>query len=245
MRPSAILLERQLEARLESERTRLGSSTLQDRVIELVQGRGERRGLDLGTGCGEFLERLRAAGIRAAGLDLCGKLLARGRRNATCTSELVQGDVERLPVASKRLDLVTCLLVAHYLKNPRRAFCEAARVLRPQGSFVLADRIASPDPRLREIQQRIETLRNPSVQRLLSSQELSEHLQRAGFRVQLVLFIEDALPLSEWLAGLDPERVSRIRQELLLAPPELGGLRFDAPDRIRLRIDLVLAQKLP
>jgi SAM-dependent methyltransferase len=148
-----------------------------------------------------------------------------------------------MQIASGRFDLVTSLLVAHYLKDPLGAFREAARVLRPQGWIVAADRIASPEPGLREIQQRIETLRNPSVQRVLTSQELGELLRRAGFRVQLLEFVEDTVPLGEWLAGIHAEQASQVQRELLLAPSELGGLRFDAPDRIRLRIDLVLAQK--
>ena len=243
MRPTALLLERQLEARLAAERSPHGNTQLVDRVAELVRGRDVRRALDLGTGGGELLPRLAAEGIAAAGLDLCGKLLQRGRRSARRPLELLQGDVERLPIRSRKLDLVTCLLVAHYLPDPLRAFREAARVLRPEGWFVAADRIASPDPRLRKIQQRIETLRNPSVRVLLTSQELSELLRRAGFRVQLLEFVEETVPLDQWLAGLDAGRASQVRRELLLAPPELGGLRFDAPDRIRLRVDLVLAQK--
>jgi SAM-dependent methyltransferase len=244
MKATAILLERQLEARLESERTRLGNADLEDRVVDLVKSRGARRILDLGAGTGDLVERLGAAGIRASGLDLCGKMLARARRSAKQTPELLQGDMERLPVASLRLDLVTSVLVTHYLKEPGRAFSEAARILRPGGSFIVADRIASPDPRLREIQQRIESLRNPAVQRLLTSQELVETLGLAGFRVELVEFVEDTLPLDVWLAGVDGERTQRIRQQLLLAPAELGGLRFDAPERIRLRIDLILARKI-
>ncbi len=243
MRPAALLLERQLEARLETLRSRVGSEELIDRVAELVRGRGVRRALDLGTGCGDLPARLGAEGIRSAGLDLCGKLLLRARKNAVRPLDLLQADVERLPIGSGRVDLVTSLLVAHYLSNPLGAFLEAARVLRPRGWIVAADRIISPDPGLRDIQQRIETLRNPSVRRLLSSRELSDLLRRAGFRVQLVEFVEDTVPLGEWLAGVDAERTSRVRRELLLAPPELGGLRFDAPDRIRLRIDLLLAQK--
>jgi SAM-dependent methyltransferase len=243
MRPRAVLLERRLEARLKAERARVGNTALVERVAELVRGRGARRILDLGTGCGELPARLTAEGVPAAGLDLCGKLLARARKTATRPLKLLQGDVECLPVASGRLDLVTSLLVAHYLENPLEAFREAARVLRPRGWIVAADRIVSPDPALREIHQRIETLRNPSVRRLLSSQELSELLRCAGFRMQLLEFVEDTLPLDEWLAGLDAERKSRVHRQLLRAPAELGGLRFDAPDRVRLRIDLVLAQK--
>jgi SAM-dependent methyltransferase len=244
MEPSALLLERRLEARLEAERCRVWSAALHDRVAELVRGRGARRILDLGTGCGELPQRLRAEGIPAIGLDLCGKLLHRARRSAARPLDLLQGDAERLPIASGRFDVVTSLLVAHYLKNPLEAFREAARVLRPQGWIVAADRITAADPGLRETHQRIEALRNPSVQRLLASKELSELLRRAGFRVQLLEFVEDTLPLDEWLAGVDPERACRVHRELLMAPSELGGLRFDAPDRIRLRIDLVLAQKV-
>jgi SAM-dependent methyltransferase len=243
MKPAAALLERRLEARLEAERCRVWSVALHERVADLIRGRGARRILDLGTGCGELPQRLQAEGTPAVGLDLCGSLLQRARRSAARPLHLVQGDAERLPIASGRFDLVTSLLVAHYLKDPLGAFREAARVLRPQGWIVAADRIASPEPGLREIQQRIETLRNPSVQRVLTSQELGELLRRAGFRVQLLEFVEDTVPLGEWLAGIHAEQASQVQRELLLAPSELGGLRFDAPDRIRLRIDLVLAQK--
>lgn len=244
MRSTAARLERRFEARLRSEQAHLGSAELMERVVDLVRGRGARRVLDLGTGCGELLSRLRAVGLEAAGLDLCGTLLDRARKSSPGAPALIQGDVERLPLAAGRLDLVTLLLVAHYLRDPGRALFEAARVLRPDGWIILADRIASPNPALREVQDRIETLRNPSVRRMRTSEELSDELRRAGFRVRLIDFLEESVPLEAWLAGVVPPQAARIRAELRQAPtPDLGGLCFEAPDRIKVRIDLILAQK--
>lgn len=244
MRPTAVRLERALRLRLESGDGRLGSPGLVARVVELARGRG-RRVLDLGSGCGGLVARLGAEGIPAVGLDLCQAALERARRDAGAGIPLVQADVERLPIASRQVDLVTCLLVAHYLARPGRAFSEAARVLRPDGWLVVADRISSPDPALRERHQRLESLRNPSVRRLLTSRELGEEVARAGFRVRLVDFVEETVGLDEWLAGVDPRAASRIRKELTSAPVvELGGIRVEAPGLVRLRIDLVLAQRV-
>lgn len=243
MTNTALKLERRLQARLESE-VRLGSAKLLDRVAEFARDRGVRRALDLGAGCGELVARLQAEGIPMAGLDLCGSLLERAREQVGPDAGLLQGNAECLPVASGRLDLVTCLLVAHYLDHPERALSEAARVLRPDGWLVLADRIASPAPALRERQQRIETLRNPSVRKLLTTQELSEDLRRAGFRVRMIEFLEEPQSLDNWLAGVDGERAARICRELWESPVrDLGGLRFEAPRGVRVRIDLILAQK--
>jgi SAM-dependent methyltransferase len=244
MSSTALNLERRLQARLESE-IRLGSPKLLERVVEFARDRGVRRALDLGAGCGELVARLRAEGVPAAGLDLCGALLERARKQAGPDAGLLRGDAERLPVASGQLDLVTCLLVAHYLERPQRALSEAARILRPDGWLVLADRIAAPAPALRERQQRIESLRNPSVRKLLTTQELMDELRRAGFRVRMIEFLEEPLTLDDWLAGVDQERVAWICRELWESPVrDLGGLRFEAPRGVRVRIDLILAQKL-
>jgi SAM-dependent methyltransferase len=244
VRPAAADLERRLEARLGSVHT-LGVPRLTERVLDFVRDREARRVLDLGAGCGELVSRLREEGRRAVGVDLCEGMLARARDGASAPPELVRGDVERLPVASGSVDVVTCLLVVHYLARPERALAEAARVLRPGGWLALADRIASPAPALRQRQHRIETLRNPSVRKLLTSREISDGLRRAGFRVALVEFLEEAALLDDWLAGVDAARASRIRRELRESPVrDLGGLHFEAPSGVRLRLDLILARKV-
>jgi SAM-dependent methyltransferase len=241
---SAAELEGRLEVRLRSKGGRLGSPDLLSRVFETAGRLGARRIADLGSGCGELLARLQADGKEATGLELCGSLLDRSRSRLPAGAPLVRGDAERLPWAAGRFDLVTSVLVLHYLRHPAWAVSEAARVLRPGGWIILADRIASAEPGVRQAQERIEHLRNPSVNRILSSQELDTSVRDAGFRIQEAQAIDEAIRLEEWLAGVELPRVHRIREELRRLPAaDRGGMRFEAPDTLQLRIRKIVAQR--
>jgi ubiquinone/menaquinone biosynthesis C-methylase UbiE len=222
---------------------RLEVPDLFGRAKELAWDRGTRRILDLGSGSGEFLALFRAEGWKIAGLDLDPGRLQRARQRLPGAA-LLRGDLERLPLASDRQDLVTLLRVLHYLSHPDRALSEAARILRPGGWLILADRTTSPDPSLCEIHHRIERLRHPSFHRLWTSAKLSEGLQAAGFAIRLIDSLEESVPLETWLAGVDGEGVRRIQRELAEIPtPDLGGISFEVPGAVRVRIDLFLAQK--
>ncbi len=50
---------------------------------------------------------------------------------------LVQGSLDALPFAGGTLDLITCNMVAEHLDDPRTAFTEVARCLRPSGAFIV------------------------------------------------------------------------------------------------------------
>lgn len=50
---------------------------------------------------------------------------------------LVQGSLYGLPFADNSLDLITCRMVVEHLAQPRRAFAESARCLRPGGAIVV------------------------------------------------------------------------------------------------------------
>src|SRR5437660_9277446 len=50
---------------------------------------------------------------------------------------LVQGSLYDLPFADNSLDLITCRMVVEHLAQPRQAFAEAARCLRPGGAIVV------------------------------------------------------------------------------------------------------------
>lgn len=232
-------VEQELEARLRSGRGRLAPPELLSRVAGRVLRFGAGRIVDLGSGCGELLGLLRGGGGRAVGLDLCRSLLARGAGGPS-----VQGDVERLPLGSGRVDLATLVLVLHYVPRPERALAEVVRILRPGGRLVLADRIASPDPPLRELQDRIERLRNPSLHRVLTPGEIEQGMSAAGLDILESEPFEDELPLGEWLAGVDPERGYRIRRELSgLSAADAGGIQLGPGGMIRLRIRIYEAVK--
>ncbi|MGA2645210.1 MAG: class I SAM-dependent methyltransferase [Candidatus Sulfotelmatobacter sp.] len=50
---------------------------------------------------------------------------------------LVHGSLYDLPFADNSLDLITCRMVVEHLAQPRRAFAESARCLRPGGALVV------------------------------------------------------------------------------------------------------------
>ena len=92
------------------------------------------RVLDLGCGTGLMLEHLNA-GNWAVGLDFSPLALGFSRRRGA--SRLVQGDVQRLPVASDSFDVVTALDLAEHVERDDAFFREVRRVLRTGGRLVL------------------------------------------------------------------------------------------------------------
>jgi SAM-dependent methyltransferase len=103
---------------------------------------GDVRDLDvveLACGTGYFSAWLTRAGAATVALDLSGEQLATARRLQARSGpvfSLVQGDAERVPLASGRFDLVVSEHGAAAWCDPERWLPEAARLLRPGGRLV-------------------------------------------------------------------------------------------------------------
>jgi len=98
------------------------------------------RVLDLGCGTGELARTLAEAGLRVAGCDISGQMLAR----AACAGGARHGDGypgwvrlapgwRSLPFASAVFDVVVAASVLEYMAEPAAVLRECARVLRPGG----------------------------------------------------------------------------------------------------------------
>jgi SAM-dependent methyltransferase len=96
--------------------------------------RADARVLDLGCGTGLMLEHL-SARHWAVGLDFSPLALGFSRRRGA--TRLVQGDVQRLPVAADSFDIVTALDLAEHVERDDIFFREVRRALRPGGRLVL------------------------------------------------------------------------------------------------------------
>lgn len=99
--------------------------------------------LDLGTGTGRMLELLAPLATRAVGMDQSPQMLAVARARLEKAGlrnvQLRQGDIYALPAERDFYDLVIIHQVLHYLDDPARAVCEAARALRPSGRLLIVD----------------------------------------------------------------------------------------------------------
>ena len=110
----------------------------QDAVVAVLRSDGARRVLDVGCGTGQLAHRLRLtdAGVRVVGCDFSLGML-RAARDRDRRIAWVQGDALRLPFASESFDAVVSTQAFHWFPDQRAALREIARVLRPEGAFVL------------------------------------------------------------------------------------------------------------
>lgn len=103
-------------------------------------GAGDRV-LDLACGAGRHLQRLRAAGLRATGIDLSAPLLDAARRRPGVEDALVRADMRALPFADASFDgLVNFFTSFGYFLTPEedvRVLREIRRVLRPGAPFLM------------------------------------------------------------------------------------------------------------
>lgn len=102
--------------------------------------------LDLGTGPGYVAVDIarRRPGLQMVGLDLAAHMVEKAARYADWAGfdgRLLwpQADGHRLPFADARFDLVVSSFALHHWRNPLRILNEIARVLKPQGRYLIFD----------------------------------------------------------------------------------------------------------
>jgi len=115
---------------------------------------------------------------------------------------------ETLPFAEGRFDLVTCRTAAHHFDDVPRAVAEMARVLRPGGRLVLSDQVASRDPAVRGMQDRVEILHDPTHRATFTPEEWLRVLEDAnlhdltvvGSAEERVSELDEPTSVAEWCA---------------------------------------------
>jgi SAM-dependent methyltransferase len=91
--------------------------------------------LDAGCGHGRYLAAFRALGARVVGLDLGRGPEAAGVDVGVEGVAVVQGSVLRAPFRDASFDLVFSDGVIHHTPDPRGAFLELARLVKPGGAL--------------------------------------------------------------------------------------------------------------
>lgn len=146
--------------------------------------------LDVGAGTGYAGPRLQARYPRArlVQIDLALAMLQRGRRQQPWWKRLaglgggiarVCGDLEALPLAAERVDMVWSNLTLQWCTDPDRVFGEVRRVLRSQGLFMFTT--FGPDT-LKELRQAFAGADGYThVNRFIDMHDIGDALVRAGF----------------------------------------------------------------
>ncbi len=102
--------------------------------------------LDLGSGAGNdcFVARAIVGETgKVIGVDMTDAMIAKARDNAEKLNfhnvEFRQGEIEDLPLAANRVDVVISNCVLNLVPNKEKAFAETYRVLKPGGHFSISD----------------------------------------------------------------------------------------------------------
>jgi len=105
-------------------------------VIEHLRARGAETVLDVGCGGGFLSNPLAEAGFRVTGVDQSHEALSIARQHDTTSSvRYVRSDAFGLPFADHSFDAVTAMDFLEHVDDPARVIAEAARLLKPGGTF--------------------------------------------------------------------------------------------------------------
>ena len=136
---------------------RIRKSFFADRVTSLAIEKLLPRNLvlaDVGCGTGSLTFELARFARKVIGVDLSGEMLRRAREVAKERKirnvEFRRADALKLPLASRSVDALFCVMVLHFLPDPERAIAEFRRVTRPGGSVILVDLVQHSQEWMRE-----------------------------------------------------------------------------------------------
>jgi SAM-dependent methyltransferase len=155
--------------------------------------------VDLGTGTGRMLEIFAPRCARAIGFDISPEMLtiARSKLDSSALDhcQVRQGDCANVPLEDGVADIVILHQVLHFLDDPAQAIAEAARILAPGGSVLIAD--FGPHD--------MENLREQHAHRRLgfSSEEIQSMLAQSGlhyFAGETLTSHNHDLPVALWRA---------------------------------------------
>lgn len=163
------------------------SASVLAELVALVLPSPHARLLDVATGAGHVALAFAPSVGRAVALDLTPAMLRTverlaGERGLT-NVETVEGRAEELPFPDLSFEVVTVRLAPHHFADPVRFIREAARVLVPEGKFLLVDTTVPEDDLLDREINRIELLRDPSHVRNYRVSEWRAMLEENGFEV--------------------------------------------------------------
>jgi len=207
--------------------------------------------LDVACGPGILSAAIARTAREVMALDLTPEMLKKAAQRCAGLANVSfrEGNAAELPFADDSFDAAVTRLSVHHFDRPGRVMSEIFRVIRPGGSFVIADVISSEEPADAELQNAIEILRDPSHVRMLPGSELTALVRDAGFAIESRATWDKPREFEEWMGIVnDASRVPPLRavvRALAGAGVSAGmGLALDG-EKVRFfhRWNLIAARK--
>jgi ubiquinone/menaquinone biosynthesis C-methylase UbiE len=177
-------------------------------LLEFSGAGAHDRVLDVACGGGLVVCAFAAAVAHATGIDVTpamlqhARTLAAERRLDNVTFD--EGDVQALPYADASFSIVVSRFTFHHFQNPLAVLKEMVRVCASEGTVMVIDVQASPDPVQADEFNRMERLRDPSHIRAMPLAELQQLYAQAGLPTPRVTAYELRDELENLLARSFP-----------------------------------------
>ncbi len=146
--------------------------------------------LDVATGTGRTLQQMRSTfpETNITGIDLSGSYLKQASKYLNNRDgemvELVKGNVENMPFNDESFHAITCVFLFHELPREARqnVINECYRILKPGGSFILADSIQLSDsPKFNSVMENFRKFFHEPYYIDYVKDDISEKLVKRGF----------------------------------------------------------------
>lgn len=120
---------------------RLADRLEKEAVFSLLENRAGDLALDISCGTGSYALALGRRGLRVMGVDVSEPMLCVAQTKAKAVQvrlALVCAEADVLPFRAGIFDLVTVILGLEFMADPGNTLEEARRLLKPNGSLVVA-----------------------------------------------------------------------------------------------------------
>ncbi len=226
-----------------SPRHRAGADL--QRLVDLAGCQPTDTALDIATGGGHTALALAPHVGHVIASDLTPQMLEAAREfiedQGASNVSFEIADAEQLPFQDRSFDVVSCRIAPHHFGDIQ-AFCnEVARVLKPEGRFVLMDSVSPEDETLDTFINELEWRRDTTHVRSYSLNEWQACIENAGLAIDQYEFIEREHEYESWTARshMTPAAKAGLDTFVLNQPDavrEYFGIRVDG-DRIHSFID--------
>ncbi|KYP79471.1 class I SAM-dependent methyltransferase [Ferroacidibacillus organovorans] len=189
-------------------------------AIELLHPTSADIMLDVATGGGHVAKTLAPFVQSVTVTDLTSMMLETARNHLTESgvknAQYVLADAEELPFLKDSFDIVTCRIAAHHFPNPAAFIREVARVLRPNGRFLLIDNVAPDDPACSDFVNLVEAIRDPSHVKCLTVLQWQSLLEKQGFILAQSTARKKKFRFQSWLDRMAPTDAHRLAVSSML-----------------------------
>jgi ubiquinone/menaquinone biosynthesis C-methylase UbiE len=187
-----------------------------DIILLLLQPKETMSVLDIATGAGHTALKVAPHVKEVVAADLTEEMLERVKelqmeRNIANVKTML-ADAEDLPFEDGAFDAATCRIAPHHFLKVQKAITEVARVLKPDGVFILEDSISPLENELDMFINTAERVRDRTHIRSYSLPEWHAFAAHARFAVEETLIYRKRHDIEDWIsrAGISATEKSAV-----------------------------------